>query len=343
MRSVLEAAALLATEVPLAFESVLDLVRSTIPCTSVSFNDMTLATGDYRHVISPPVGDELVARLKPEYDRLVHQHPLVTEGQRRPPGTSLRFCDVENGESFAETELYTAFYEPFGLRYQLSVQLPAPPGVVVGYALNRSAAEGEFSDRDVAVLNALSPHLAMHHRHAVNSERARAVEAELDREGEWAVLTVRSDGVVSGSSSESLVSPLVRDGRLLDEIVGLLATDADGDEVDDGRKMRSHDISVGDSPWRCLVHAMPAGPSVLLVRRLTDVFDDAAPLIELGLTRRQADVAILLARTGGTNAQLAAELGISDGTVKKHLESVFGVLGVDSRAAAVAALRTVAG
>jgi DNA-binding CsgD family transcriptional regulator len=66
---------------------------------------------------------------------------------------------------------------------------------------------------------------------------------------------------------------------------------------------------------------------------------DATHLADVGLTPRQTEVAVALARTGGTNAQLARSLQISEGTVKKHLESVFRVLGVDSRSAAVAALR----
>ena len=69
--------------------------------------------------------------------------------------------------------------------------------------------------------------------------------------------------------------------------------------------------------------------------------DDVAQstlLVDAGLTPRQIEVAMELAATGATNAQLARRLGISEGTVKKHLETVFAVLGVESRAAAIVAL-----
>lgn len=55
----------------------------------------------------------------------------------------------------------------------------------------------------------------------------------------------------------------------------------------------------------------------------------------LGLTARQTDV-VRLVVAGRTNDQIASELGISAGTVRKHLEAVFGMLGVASRAALVA-------
>ena len=55
----------------------------------------------------------------------------------------------------------------------------------------------------------------------------------------------------------------------------------------------------------------------------------------LGVTPRQTDV-VRLVIGGGTNEQIASRLGISAGTVRKHLEAVYAALGVGSRAALVA-------
>lgn len=87
---------------------------------------------------------------------------------------------------------------------------------------------------------------------------------------------------------------------------------------------------------------LAVGPTVVSVRRIGDEHAEFTRLIDLGLTPRQIDVASALAQTGSTNAQLARSLGISEGTVKKHLEAVFRILGVDSRAGVAAALRTMA-
>jgi DNA-binding NarL/FixJ family response regulator len=52
------------------------------------------------------------------------------------------------------------------------------------------------------------------------------------------------------------------------------------------------------------------------------------------LTPRQKDLLRLLA-AGHTNAQIARRLGISEGTVRTHLENIYGRLNVSSRTAAV--------
>ncbi|WP_436793917.1 response regulator transcription factor [Actinospongicola halichondriae] len=335
LRALFDATAVLAGDPVPGFDVVLELLRSLISCDSASFNDMTFATGDFRYVIVPPALEPLATRLAPVYARLASQHPLIAASMEQPHAGALRFCDVPGGDRVTETDLYREFYDPFGVRYQLVVELPAPPDVVVGYALNRSASAGEFSDRDVAVLDAVTAHLAMHHRQVVDRERTRAIATEADRDDGWAVLTVRSDGSVENATSSAVLSALAPDGRVPASVEALLPTVGDIARQDSG----PHDVTVGGERWRCAVHSVALGPSVLLVRRLGEEIDDEAQLIDLGLTPRQTEAALALARTGGTNAQLARSLRIAEGTVKKHLEAVFRALGVDSRAAAVAALQ----
>jgi DNA-binding CsgD family transcriptional regulator len=52
------------------------------------------------------------------------------------------------------------------------------------------------------------------------------------------------------------------------------------------------------------------------------------------LTPRQHDLLRLLA-AGHTNSQIARRLGISEGTVRTHLENIYHRLGVPSRTGAV--------
>ena len=337
-RAVLAAVTQLSADPLPSFESVLDLMRGLIGCTSASFNDMTLATGDFRHVIVPGDKVELAERLKPAYDRFAHQHPLIVHSLRSgEAGRGLRYCDVPDGDLFTGSDLYRHFYEPFDIRYQLVVQLPSPPDVVVGYALNRPAAQGEFSDRDVALLEALVAPLALHHRVALSIEQSEAVAVEADHEG-WSVVTVRSDGVVAASSSTRLGSAFAAGGRVPDAVAAVLPG---GGAADPGHSR--HEILLGQERWRCVVRAVPVGPTVLLLRRLAGEPGQVTSLVDAGLTPRQSEVASALATTGGTNTQLARALGMSEGTVKKHLEAVYRVLGVDSRAGAVLAVQTLTG
>lgn len=62
-------------------------------------------------------------------------------------------------------------------------------------------------------------------------------------------------------------------------------------------------------------------------------FNSAAPLEKLGLTPRVAEV-LLWVSQGKTNPEIATILGISEGTVKKHLMDIMQNLGVETRTAA---------
>ena len=57
------------------------------------------------------------------------------------------------------------------------------------------------------------------------------------------------------------------------------------------------------------------------------------------LTPRQAQVLDLVAR-GFTNALIADELGIGEGTVEFHLSAIFDKAGVESRAMLIARVHT---
>ncbi|HWB05218.1 MAG TPA: response regulator transcription factor [Verrucomicrobiales bacterium] len=62
-------------------------------------------------------------------------------------------------------------------------------------------------------------------------------------------------------------------------------------------------------------------------------FSSSEPLQKLGLTPRAAEALLWLAQ-GKTNPDIAAILGITESTVKKHVQEMFDKLGVETRGAA---------
>ena len=62
-------------------------------------------------------------------------------------------------------------------------------------------------------------------------------------------------------------------------------------------------------------------------------FSSAAPLEKLGLSAREAEILLWVAQ-GKSNYETGVILNISPATVKKHLENIYGKLGVESRNAA---------
>ena len=69
---------------------------------------------------------------------------------------------------------------------------------------------------------------------------------------------------------------------------------------------------------------LPAGPAAQLAARLTDV----------ALTDREAEVLALVAE-GLRNKEVAARLGVSEFTVKAHVQNLLAKLGVHDRTEAV--------
>ncbi len=62
-------------------------------------------------------------------------------------------------------------------------------------------------------------------------------------------------------------------------------------------------------------------------------FSSTGPLLKLGLTPRVAETLLWLAQ-GKTNPDIAEILGITESTVKKHVQELFDKLGVETRGAA---------
>jgi DNA-binding NarL/FixJ family response regulator len=62
-------------------------------------------------------------------------------------------------------------------------------------------------------------------------------------------------------------------------------------------------------------------------------FSSVEPLLKLGLTPRATE-ALLWVAQGKTNLDIAAILGITESTVKKHVQEMFDKLGVETRGAA---------
>ena len=68
-------------------------------------------------------------------------------------------------------------------------------------------------------------------------------------------------------------------------------------------------------------------------RAFSPDFSSVRPLLKLGLTRRSAETLLWLAQ-GKTNPDIATILGITESTVKKHVQEIFEKLGVETRGAA---------
>ncbi|HWE68374.1 MAG TPA: LuxR C-terminal-related transcriptional regulator [Acidimicrobiales bacterium] len=324
---------------PLALEGLryeaVRVVHSLVPATSTTWNEIS-SDGNIDVVGVPEV--EPWPGGESAFARLIVDHPVIAQIRRTNDGRPRAISDLWSEDEFHRSALYREFYSHLGAEDQLSFTVPSPH-ILIGVALNRS--KRGFSARDRTVANLMRPHLLQAYRNAIANEQIGyllEVVNDLSNERKEGVLLLNRKGTPEHwtPAAVNLLShwfPAGASGQLPEQLVEWLKQDE------------------GSRP---MVPTWPLvferGARRLVVRRLKSVHDarqddvllvserlvgaDPPDLTRLGLSSRQGEVLGLVAR-GLANAQIAVQLEISVRTVEGHLRQVYGLLGVNSRTAAV--------
>ncbi|QYJ04454.1 LuxR C-terminal-related transcriptional regulator [Nocardioides panacisoli] len=285
------------------------VASALIPCDVVTLNHVNIVAGAAEVVVSPAEWSARMARLRPVTEQYAHQHPLIAHHASGRGAIPLRL-DLRTVEGFTDTELYRGYYEPLGLRHQLVMEVPSPESALVVIVLSRTA--GAFTDRDEAMLVRLRPHLAL----ACRTISSAGLTEEGAIDAGWVVVTTDPDGRVDWVS-EADDSLAFRVGHRLPPECAVLRAPT--------QRLFGEQVVFDSGATRWFVRAVPGeGSPVLLAQRVTR----EAP--EAQLTPRQLQV--LEGVAGGmSNRELAAALDIEEGTVRKHVENVYRLLGVGTR------------
>lgn len=102
---------------------------------------------------------------------------------------------------------------------------------------------------------------------------------------------------------------------------------------DDGARRPREPLLVEQEGKRLLVWLLSDPDQNLLLLVEQSMTRQPTSLERFGLTRRETEVLRSVA-VGGTNTEVAQLLGLSPRTVQKHLEHIYGKLGVETRTAA---------
>jgi len=274
--------------------------------------------------------------------RFAHQSPLITFAERSTAIETHKMTDFVSHRMFRTTDIFNEFYRPLQLPYNMGVKLTqgADPLIAVGLLRSRR----DFSSRDIALLDVLSPHLVQAYRNAAAVTR---LHCRLDA-GHHA-LAAHHAGLVS----------IARDGRIrfstpLGERL-MARYDGDRSRNRGGLPPRlarwvsrelAHRQTEDFLHWPGSVFRVTGSSGVLTARLLQHheqflVLLEETPRIsahEYGapwnLTTRESEI-LRWVLQGKTNPEIGLILGISPRTVQKHLEKVYSLLGVENRHAAM--------
>jgi DNA-binding CsgD family transcriptional regulator len=293
---------------------LLDALRALVPCEAVSWHEWSSDNGCYysrSFSSSDPVHAAAVWEAYAEYR---HQDPLPggCPGAGPPPqiivGRTLKFSDFLSRRQFYKLDLHAQVCRPLGINYVMKLFLPNQNGVCRGFVFDRS--RRDFTERDRLMLDMLQPHFIALCNAAHNRRVLAALEESKDSPRCLIVLGRNGSFDFAGPDARELVVRYFGSGW--------------------ERGLRQS-LSVQGSPLtverdgHCLV-AHRVGDALVL-------HEDVG-----SLTPREREILDRVA-TGCSNSEVAADLHISPGTVRNHLEHAYRKLGVRSRTAALARLR----
>jgi DNA-binding CsgD family transcriptional regulator len=223
---------------------------------------------------------------------------------------ALRVSDFLSQRELHRTRFYEIGLRPLGVEHTMEVEIPSPPSQWRTFSFENS--ERAFSERDRLVVDLVQPHLARRWETA----RARRDLAE--------ALT----GVELGEAPESR---------------GVIVLGARGEVEYASEPARR--LLREFAPNQSLVDWFESGcrrPLVIRLRERRLIVERVgnALLLEekrdpVRLTAREREVLTWVAR-GKTNTEIARLLWLAPSAVAKHLENIYGKLGVKTRTAAVA-------
>ena len=282
-------------------------------------------------------------KLMRAFERHVREQPRVHPYGRTHDGHNLKVSEFLARSQHQRLGFYDEIHRMIGAKYQIATELPTSPPLSIGISLNRS--ESHFSEREQLLLDMLRPHLAQAHRNAEAATELRkylgstrqAVE-ELDRG--VIVLTVGGRVQWCTNRARRLVSehfgPFQSADRLPQELQRWVDRQRSIVLADGAIAPITGPLILERLGQRLVVRFVPdhaENRHLLLLEKQILPFSTAT-LTSLGLTRREAEILVWIAR-GKTNTEIADLLYISLRTVKKHLEHIYQKLGVESRTEAV--------
>lgn len=319
---------------------VLEELEALVPFDLGSFNEVD-PEANRATATSWPVE---IGMDRPEFaawQELAYQNPVLAYQFRTRDGTARRISDFLGQDEFRRLDVYREVYRTLGVEYQVAVGLPAPRPLVIGIALSRT--RRDFGDGEVALLNVLRAHLVQAYRNVQVRAQLRGaldgVTGILNREGRALVVLGDAGPMPLDDMARELLAlhfgPFA-DGRLPSPVEQWVAAERSAFALGGPERLRQP--LVMESDGRRLTARLILGdrtsPDVI-------VLDDRMPsgertrLLDLGLSERESEVLLAVAQ-GADTAAVAARLGITIGTVRKHLERVYRKLGVSNRTAAVA-------
>jgi DNA-binding CsgD family transcriptional regulator len=192
---------------PRAFPlETVEALGELIPCDAIGYSEIDRVNRrvlDYAGNDGADDGDDDL------FWSIADEHPLCHHQQAYADFSALRLSDVISHARLVRTRVYAEWFAPVGVVAELEVGIARSRARTRNFVLNRTS--GDFSERDVAVLQMVAPHLTRIEemtrlRGALEVTEPGRFELLTTREGE--VLELVAAGLTNAAIAERLwISP----------------------------------------------------------------------------------------------------------------------------------------
>jgi DNA-binding CsgD family transcriptional regulator len=234
--------------------------------------------------------------------------------------SAVKHSDFYSRRELHRTRVYDLLLKPTGTEDALGIRLRISP-FSRPKLLYIDRGGSDFSERDRAVLDLLSPHLVQLYRASESRRRLRTALA-LHESSDAAIVLLEADDRIDFASRAA--------HELLDRYFG-----EHGVKLPDALTSWLRDRRNGATAEPLRVELGERALAVELIDGAL-LLDDQRRMPPL--TRRELEILDLVGE-GKTNAEIAERLWVSPLTIRKHLENVYAKLGVHTRTAAAAFVR----
>jgi DNA-binding CsgD family transcriptional regulator len=283
----------------------------------------------------PEFGTAVWAQIWEQY---MTEHPVLTYNLQTRDTRAYKISDFLARGQFHRLGLYNEFFRPMGVKDVMSFALSGSPSLVIGVGLHRS--RQNFSERERRLLNLLRPHLIQAHQNAEavtrlgqELQQARQGAEHIDcgvialtREGRIQTATIRARHWIAEyyGSCSGLTDSLP--GSLQRWVQHQLSRLHEDSEV----PASPEPLVIEREGCQLVIRLLCDGEQNLLVVEEHRTRLSPVSFSSLGVSPREEEVLLWLTR-GRSNHDIGVILGMSERTVKKHLEHIYAKLGVWNR------------
>ena len=329
----------------------LTILNQLVPSDIPNFHVTLVRTRQISHIFLPDYPG-----FTPEIERVIHQnfdeHPILHHMPQTLNGAYQISDFVSQKELHCFEGFYQQFLRPLDAEDQMVFFLPnansgswskfsQTDATLVGFALHRP--QCSFTERDRLILNLLRPHLFQAYSNAQHCQQLQQDLSQFQQSlNPLGLVILNTEGQIQFVTPQAVV--LLK--NYFSKPTGSLQL------PDHLWAWIKHKVTCltknPDLPKACLPLRIQQAGKQLVIRLVVEQPEDRYLLLLdeqtlsllnslelLGLSQRETEV-LFWVMQGKDNKAIAAQLGVGQSTVRKHLESIYRKLGVQSRTEAIA-------